>query len=152
VNIIMDGITDLRTPHHMLMLALVPVSFHTAWFEFRDSGSIQCLLCGRTIGDARDIWTLRTIEEHEQRHVEALGTEKVAAAEMLYRLRLDETASTVIRFIQTVYDKNYSNGSLKPAFYLPEDPKLYRSVIEEIWGSIPSVALPDHNNQQGPQP
>lgn len=150
---LVDGIAQLETPHHALMVALSPVHFRSAWFEFRESGSVECSLCGKSIADARDIWALRDIEAHEDRHIEALDRQKVAAADMLYHLRLEEAASTVAGFIQKV-SKHYHLGSLSPMlqpmgtiskFDMPQP--TWPSIIEEVWGCIPSVALPENNNQ-----
>jgi hypothetical protein len=157
---IRDGILALeKTAHHALMLALSHVHHRSSWFEFQESGRIQCLLCGRSIGDARDIWSLRTIAEHEQEHVDAMGPQKVAAAEMLYHLRCEEADAKVPGFILEVR-REYITGAGEPVLITEGDsipqfnlqqPKM-RDIIEEVWGCIPSVELPDNNPQQGPRP
>ena len=147
------------TAHSGLLTALSPVKRRTNWWEYRDNGQVAlCLLCG-SIQAQRLTWGTDGLEEHERRHVEALGVEKVAAAEMLYRLRLEEAETKLTGFTQRIRKEYYlgnpvptllTEGALVPEFNMPKP--IWRSIIEEVWGCVPSVALPDHNNRQGPRP
>ena len=117
-------IARLETPHHALMLALSPIHFRTSWFEFRESGSVDCRLCGRSIAACGNIWFFRTIVEHEAEHIALLEPTKVAAAMALYTFR------------------KLAGGGL------PHEYTVWQDIFIEVWGGRPSVALPAHDNNQ----
>ena len=141
-----------HTEHNALLCALVRVHYRASWWEYSYAlDCAYCLLCSRPISPKMGVTEamFAAVVVHERKHVEALGGgEKVAAAEMLYRLRLEEAASTVTGFTLEV-SKHYHLGSLVPEltsgdaipkFDLPTP--TMKSIIEEVWGCIPNAVLP----------
>ena len=105
------------TLHGGLLAALSPVKFRRNWWEYENNGRFtRCLLC-RHVQAQRLVWGTAGLEEHERQHVKALGVERVAAAEALRTMRITTTRSWNV--LQ------------------------WEAIIEDIWGCIPDVALPN---------
>ena len=111
------------TPHGELLAALSPVKFRNNWWEYENYGRFtRCLLC-RHVQAQRLVWGTDGLEEHERQHVEALGSEKVAAAEAL-------------RLIQITTTGEWNVLQWEP-------------IIQDVWGFIHQLQL---TTTKGPRP
>lgn len=120
-------LAQLKTPFHALMLALSPIRYRTAWFEFREPGGVVCRLCGGTIADTHDILALKNIATHEVEHIALLEPDKVAAAMALYTFRKSEGVNL-------------------------HEATIWQEIFIEVWGGRPSVALPARTASNNNQP
>lgn len=142
---------DAHTEHNALLTSMSRIHFRASWWEYNYALSCAyCLLCSRPIGAKIGVTDamFASVVEHERCHIDALGAEKVAAAEALYLIESEEARSQIVGFHQPTHAEHFIGSYVStivadgPPEITYAPPPSWKSVIEEVWGCIPNAVLP----------